>query len=42
VESGPVGQVLDEPRHAYTRRLVDSVPRSEKDWLTSAPDPTES
>jgi peptide/nickel transport system ATP-binding protein len=26
VESGPVDDVLDRPAHAYTRRLVDSVP----------------
>ncbi|MDQ3734068.1 MAG: ABC transporter ATP-binding protein [Actinomycetota bacterium] len=28
VESGPVGTVLDDPQHAYTAQLVDSVPRS--------------
>ncbi|WP_404191550.1 ABC transporter ATP-binding protein [Streptomyces tauricus] len=27
VESGPTEQVLTEPRHAYTRTLLDSVPR---------------
>ncbi|MFF5209294.1 ABC transporter ATP-binding protein [Streptosporangium sp. NPDC000396] len=27
VESGPTAQVLAEPRHAYTRLLLDSVPR---------------
>jgi peptide/nickel transport system ATP-binding protein len=26
VESGPVEQVLDEPKHWYTQRLVDSIP----------------
>jgi peptide/nickel transport system ATP-binding protein len=26
VESGPVDDVLDRPAHAYTRRLVESVP----------------
>ena len=26
VEQGPVAQVLTQPRHPYTRRLVDSVP----------------
>jgi peptide/nickel transport system ATP-binding protein len=28
VEEGPVEQVLDSPQHPYTRRLVDSIPRS--------------
>jgi len=28
VESGPVDAVLDHPQHAYTVRLVESVPRS--------------
>jgi oligopeptide transport system ATP-binding protein len=27
VERGPVSHVLRDPQHAYTRRLVDSVPR---------------
>ena len=35
VEAGPVDVVLDRPEHAYTRRLVASVPRSEPGWLTS-------
>ncbi|NUR88306.1 MAG: ABC transporter ATP-binding protein [Nonomuraea sp.] len=34
VESGPVARVLAEPAHAYTRLLLDSVPRP--GWLTSA------
>ncbi|MBT0768694.1 ABC transporter ATP-binding protein [Kineosporia sp. J2-2] len=27
VENGPVAEVLAEPKHAYTRRLLDAVPR---------------
>lgn len=39
VEHGPVKDVLDHPAHPYTARLVDSVPRSEADWLlTAGPD----
>jgi peptide/nickel transport system ATP-binding protein len=26
VEQGPVAQVLDAPRDAYTRRLIQSIP----------------
>jgi peptide/nickel transport system ATP-binding protein len=33
VESGPTDEVLDRPKDAYTRKLIDSVPRSEGDWL---------
>jgi peptide/nickel transport system ATP-binding protein len=29
VESGLTSDVMDHPKHAYTRRLIDSVPRSE-------------
>lgn len=35
VESGPVEEVLDHPRHPYTRKLVDSVPRNDPGWLSS-------
>jgi peptide/nickel transport system ATP-binding protein len=34
VETGPVEKVLDHPQHPYTRRLVDSIPRSEEGWLS--------
>ena len=37
VEAGPVDEVLDRPKHPYTIRLVDSVPRSEAEWLRSRP-----
>jgi peptide/nickel transport system ATP-binding protein len=33
VEEGPVDAVLDNPRHEYTIRLVESVPRSDVRWL---------
>jgi peptide/nickel transport system ATP-binding protein len=35
VEAGAVDEVLDRPTHPYTKRLVDSVPRSEAEWLRS-------
>jgi peptide/nickel transport system ATP-binding protein len=34
VETGPVEEVLDHPQHAYTQRLVDSIPRSGEGWLS--------
>jgi peptide/nickel transport system ATP-binding protein len=33
VESGPVEHVLNQPRDPYTIKLLQSVPRSEPDWL---------
>lgn len=33
VEEGPVGDVLDNPRHPYTQKLIASVPRSSRAWL---------
>jgi peptide/nickel transport system ATP-binding protein len=35
VEEGPVGETLDHPKHPYTVRLMNSIPRSEADWLTA-------
>jgi peptide/nickel transport system ATP-binding protein len=37
VESGPVDEILDDPHHPYTARLVASVPRSDRDWLSGQP-----
>ena len=36
VEIGPTGRVLTDPQHAYTRLLLDSVPRVEIGWITDA------
>jgi peptide/nickel transport system ATP-binding protein len=36
VEQGLVDDVLDHPKHEYTIKLVDSVPRSEAEWLRAA------
>ena len=33
VEHGPIGAVLEQPAHDYTRRLVDSVPRPDDAWV---------
>ena len=35
VEEGAIDQVLDRPADEYTRRLVDSVPTNEPDWLNA-------
>jgi peptide/nickel transport system ATP-binding protein len=35
VESGPTENVLDNPRDPYTIKLLDSVPRTDPDWLTA-------
>jgi peptide/nickel transport system ATP-binding protein len=33
VESGPIEQVLTDPRDPYTRKLLESIPRSGASWL---------
>ena len=35
VEQGPTDATLDNPRDAYTIKLLASVPRSEEDWLAA-------
>jgi peptide/nickel transport system ATP-binding protein len=37
VENGSVPEVLDRPQHPYTRSLLASVPRAEKEWLANGP-----
>jgi ABC-type dipeptide/oligopeptide/nickel transport system ATPase component len=34
VESGPADVVLERPRHDYTRRLIESVPRLDRCMLS--------
>lgn len=36
VEAGPTGKVLTAPEHAYTRLLMNSVPKVEIGWLEGA------
>jgi peptide/nickel transport system ATP-binding protein len=36
VEQGATGDVLDNPQHPYTRKLVDSIPSSDETWLAQA------
>ncbi|MEO8923374.1 MAG: ABC transporter ATP-binding protein, partial [Caldimonas sp.] len=36
VESGPVDEVLVEPRHEYTRRLLAAVPQLDRPAATGA------
>ncbi|MDQ3732457.1 MAG: ABC transporter ATP-binding protein [Actinomycetota bacterium] len=40
VESGFVDEVLDNPQHAYTARLVASIPQSDPEWLLRAEQPS--
>ena len=40
VESGLVDEVLDNPQHPYTARLVASIPQSDPDWLLRADQPS--
>jgi len=37
VETGPSQAVLRDPRHAYTRRLLASVPRPDPAWRRASP-----
>lgn len=39
VEEGPAEEVLNRPRHPYTRLLIDAVPRRRRDQHARAPAP---
>ena len=40
VEIGPAAAVLAEPRHPYTRALLDAVPRVDPAWTGADPGPS--
>ena len=40
VEQGNTGDVLDNPQHWYTRKLVESIPSSDEAWLAQAAETT--
>jgi peptide/nickel transport system ATP-binding protein len=41
IEEGPVAQVLEAPKHAYARALLDACPRSDRPDLGLRPIPAE-